>query len=69
MSWSYIGLLAALAAETLSRVPDSPFWGMVGVASFGVVAIGWLVLRRVMPGILKPYRLQAERRAAESGAA
>jgi hypothetical protein len=69
MSWSYVGLLAALAAETLSRVPNSPFWWMVAGASLAVVAIGYAVIRRTMPRILRPYRLQAERRAAESEAA
>jgi uncharacterized membrane protein len=27
MSGSYVGLLAAAAAETLSRIPETPFWG------------------------------------------
>jgi uncharacterized membrane protein len=40
MFWSVIGLYAAFAAETLVRIPQTPFFGMVGFASFGVTVIG-----------------------------
>ncbi|MCU0239798.1 MAG: hypothetical protein MUC29_10175 [Pyrinomonadaceae bacterium] len=40
MYWSIIGLYAAFAAELLVRVPQQPFFRMVGIASFGVTAIG-----------------------------
>jgi uncharacterized membrane protein len=40
MFWSVIGLYAAFAAETLVRIPQVPFFGMVGFASFGVTIIG-----------------------------
>ncbi len=57
MYWSVIGLYAAFAAEILVRVPQSPFWGMVGIAT-AAIAIGggiyyskkktvWSKLRRV----------------------
>lgn len=52
MSWSYVGLLAAAAAEVLSRIPDTPFWGMVLAASGAVVALGAVVIRRRVPSIL-----------------
>lgn len=55
MSWSYVGLLAAAAAETLSRIPDAPFWGMVVGASLAVVAIGALVIRSRVPRILARF--------------
>ena len=46
MCWSYIGLVAAAAAETLVRVPRSPFWGTVAVSSAAVMFVGgWLVNR------------------------
>ena len=55
MSWSCVGLLAAAAAETLSRIPSTPFWGMVAAASFGVVAIGAVVIRLRVPKILAAF--------------
>ena len=64
MAWSYVGLLAAAAAETLSRLPDSPFWWMVAGASLAVVAIGAVVINRRLPVALAPYRRAAARRAA-----
>jgi len=57
MSWSYVGLLAAAAAETLSRIPDTPFWGTVMAASLAVVAIGAVVIRVRVPRILGRVRL------------
>jgi uncharacterized membrane protein len=52
MSWSYVGLLAAAAAETLTRLPDAPFWGAVVVASGATVTIGAYVIMRTVPRIL-----------------
>ncbi|MFK7905769.1 MAG: hypothetical protein AB8B69_11620, partial [Chitinophagales bacterium] len=49
MYWSVIGLYAAFAAEALTRIPETPFYSMVGYASFGVVFIGGIVF-----GINKP---------------
>jgi uncharacterized membrane protein len=40
MFWSVIGLYAAFAAETLVRIPQTPFFGMVGFASFTVTIMG-----------------------------
>lgn len=48
MSWSYVGLLAAAAAEAATRIPAAPFWGMVAVASLAVFAVGgFLVVTRI----------------------
>ena len=55
MSWSYVGLLAAAAAETLSRFPDTPFWGMVIAASLAVVAIGATIIHGRLPAILARF--------------
>jgi uncharacterized membrane protein len=52
MSWSYVGLLAAAAAETLTRIPDTPFWGGVGFASGSTIAIGAAVIHRMVPRTL-----------------
>jgi len=65
MSWSYIGLIAALAAESLTRfvMPRaaplleelalwSVFWGLVILASFGVIAVGWWLINRKLPRAL-----------------
>lgn len=40
MYWSVIGLYSAFAAELLVRIPQQPFFRMVGFASFGVAVIG-----------------------------
>lgn len=39
MYWSVIGLYAAFAAEVLTRIPEAPFFGMVGIAT-GVIMLG-----------------------------
>jgi hypothetical protein len=36
MYWSVIGLYSAFAAEVLTRIPETPFFGMVGI-SFGII--------------------------------
>ncbi|WP_431134533.1 DUF2306 domain-containing protein [Psychroserpens mesophilus] len=38
MYWSVIGLYAAFAAEILVRIPNTPFFGMVGIAT-GIIMI------------------------------
>lgn len=53
MAWSYVGLLAAAAAETLTRLPDAPFWGAVVVASGVVIGVGGFVIARFVPLILR----------------
>jgi hypothetical protein len=46
MSGSYVGLIAALAAEILTRTPWLPFFSAVAFASFAVTFIGvWLMIR------------------------
>ena len=46
MYWSVIGLYAAFAAEVLTRIPETPFFGMVGVATGIITIIGALFLRK-----------------------
>ena len=40
MYWSVMGLYAAFVAELLTRVPDTPFYGMVGIATAAVMMLG-----------------------------
>ncbi len=54
MSWSYVGLLAAAAAEVATRLPESPFWWTVLVASGAVMAVGGLLIARLLPRALGP---------------
>lgn len=42
MYWSVIGLYAAFISETLTRIPDTPFYGMLGLATFGVMLVASL---------------------------
>ena len=52
MSGSYVGLIAALAAETLTRTPWLPFFGAVAVASISVIVLGILLMFRLIPRLL-----------------
>ena len=76
MSWSYIGLIAALAAETLTRfvMPRAApffegndiwgvFWTSVAAASFGVVAIGARLVKTRLPDAIRktPHAIRRER--------
>ena len=45
MTFSYVGLLSAAAAEVLVRVPRAPFWGAVVFASAAVGFIGAAIIR------------------------
>lgn len=46
MTFSYLGLLAALVAEVTTRLPAAPFWGTVAGSSLAVFAIGAVVIFR-----------------------
>ena len=52
MSASYVGLLAALAAEILTRTPWLPFLGAVGIASTAVIVLGLIIMFRRIPKLL-----------------
>ncbi|NNE71769.1 MAG: hypothetical protein HKN29_15600 [Rhodothermales bacterium] len=41
MYWSVFGLYAALWSEILTRVPETPFFNMVGIATFLTMAVGY----------------------------
>lgn len=40
MYWSIMGLYAAFAAEILVRIPETPFFGMVGIATGVIMLVG-----------------------------
>ena len=46
MNWSYVGLVAAAVSEVLTRLPSSPFWGMVLAGSLAVFVIGGVLIVR-----------------------
>jgi uncharacterized membrane protein len=52
MGGSYVGLMAALAAEIASRVPGWPFGTTVVVSSVIVVAAGVLIMLGTVPRIV-----------------
>jgi uncharacterized membrane protein len=52
MSASYVGLLAALAAEILTRTPWLSFIGAVSVASTAVIVVGLIVMFVRIPRLL-----------------
>ena len=45
MYWSIIGLYAAFVAETAVRIPDTPFFAMVGIGTFVVMTAGAIGFR------------------------
>lgn len=46
MYWSVVGLYMALVAETLTRIPGTPFMPMVYLASGSVMVVGLVFYRR-----------------------
>jgi len=53
MSGSYVGLIAAFAAETLTRWISLPFFAGVAVVSFSVIFLGVVLMRRFIPRLLR----------------
>lgn len=45
MYWSVIGLYSAFGAEILTRIPEAPFFGMVGLATVVILLIGGMFFR------------------------
>lgn len=46
MYWSVIGLYAAFAAETLVRIPSTPFWSIVVLSISVIIGVGALFFRK-----------------------
>jgi uncharacterized membrane protein len=58
MYWSVIGLYAAFAAEILTRIPETPFFGMVGIATGVITIIGAIFLRRNQAKWVKIFAIE-----------
>ena len=52
MSGSYVGLIAAFAAETLTRWISLPFFAAVATVSISVILVGVFLMRRLIPRLL-----------------
>jgi uncharacterized membrane protein len=68
MGGSYVGLLAAAAAEVTTRVPQTSFWWTTAGTSAVVTAIGIRVLLSRIPPLVKQFERQgADARAPVNG--
>lgn len=59
MYWSVIALYAAFAAEMAVRVPEKPFWTMVGIASGAVSVIStvaYFIVKKRWDKLATAYR-------------
>lgn len=78
MAWSYVGLMAAFTAETLTRFVMpllsgylearslwGAFWSLVGLGTFAATGVGWWVLRIRLPASIArtPRTMRREREA------
>ncbi len=43
MYWSVIGLYAAFVSEAFTRIPQTPFFSMLSIATFLVIGAGFLI--------------------------
>lgn len=43
MYWSVIGLYAAFVSEVLTRIPESPFFGTIGIATTIIMIVAGLI--------------------------
>ncbi len=57
MYWSVIGLYAAFISEMITRIPDTPFFGMLGIATFGAMLVASLLFRKYQKRWQKRFRL------------
>lgn len=55
MFWSVIGLYAAFASEILTRIPGSPSFTMVGIATGAITIVGNICFRRYKKGWQKQF--------------
>jgi uncharacterized membrane protein len=59
MTWSYVGLLAAFVSEVGTRLPGTPFWGAVLLASAVVIGGGGYLIRARADAVLAPFTRRA----------
>lgn len=60
MYWSVIGLYAAFVSEMLTRIPESPFFGMVGIATFVVMIIAQILFIKYKKSWQQQFNSQEE---------
>lgn len=60
MYWSVIGLYAAFVSEMLTRIPESPFFGVVGLATFGVMIVAQLLFAKFKKNWQQQFTSQEE---------
>ena len=65
MYWSVIGLYAAFAAETLTRIPETPFFGMVGIATGVIMTFGGVVFGINKAKWMKIFGIEGKERDVE----
>lgn len=53
MYYSIVGLYAAFASETLTRIPKSPFFTMVIIATIAITVTGVIIFKIMKPRWLK----------------
>lgn len=58
MYWSVIGLYAAFASEVLTRIPDTTFFGMVGIATGIIMILGGVIFSRNKPKWIKMFGIK-----------
>ncbi len=56
MYFSIIGLYAAFSSESLTRIPSTPFFTMVIIASATITLIGFIVYYRMRPKWAKTFK-------------
>lgn len=56
MYWSVIGLYAAFASEALTRIPETPFYPMVGLASGFIFLVGAIYHARLGKNWIKSFK-------------
>lgn len=64
MTYSYVGLLAAAAAEAVTRLPGITFWWAVLLASAAVMAAGAVLITRRARRVLAPFHPESAARAS-----
>ncbi|MEQ9412254.1 MAG: hypothetical protein RIF39_00415, partial [Cyclobacteriaceae bacterium] len=60
MYYSIVGLFAAFVSETLTRIPQSPFFTTVIIASIATIIFGVLIFKKMKPRWLKDLRKASE---------
>ncbi|MTI23218.1 DUF2306 domain-containing protein [Fulvivirga sp. RKSG066] len=58
MYWSVIGLYAAFVSESLTRLPDNPFYAMLGIAIFLTCGAGSLGFKKYKNTWIKTFTNQ-----------